>query len=105
MRILYHWKGTTYRVQYSRERFCASAISSWLIRLASLDLFSFAIALPCAAAMLVQAYASDQIVGDCAAVGVHDPEIELRAGVALLGGEAVPSNRLGVVLGDALPFR
>ena len=29
-------------------------------------------------------------------------EIELRGGVALLGGEAVPPHRLGVVLGHAL---
>ena len=36
------------------------------------------------------------------AFGVHDPEIGLRDGISLLGGEAIPAHRLGVVLGDTL---
>ena len=42
------------------------------------------------------------VLGHTLAVGVLDPEVELRAGGALLGGEADPPHRLGVVLGHAL---
>ena len=34
--------------------------------------------------------------------GVHEPEVGLRGGVALLGSEADPPHRLGVVLGHTL---
>ena len=35
---------------------------------------------------------------------VHEPEIGLRLGEPLFGGEAIPAHRLGVVLGDTLAF-
>ena len=41
-------------------------------------------------------------LGDTEAVVVVEPEIELRVGVALFGGEAEPAHGLGVVLGDTL---
>ena len=44
------------------------------------------------------------VLGDALTDVVHGPEIVLRRGVALLGGEAVPANRFGFVLGDALPM-
>ena len=37
---------------------------------------------------------------DPLAVGVHEPEIVLRVGIALPGGEAIPSHRLSVILRD-----
>ena len=42
------------------------------------------------------------VLGHTLAVGVHEPENELRGGVTLLGGEAEPPHRLGVVLGHTL---
>ena len=38
---------------------------------------------------------------DAIAVLVHPPELELRAGVTLLGREAIPGDRFGVILWDA----
>ena len=42
------------------------------------------------------------VLGDALALVVHDAEIVLSFGVALLGGLAIPLQGLGVVLGDAL---
>ena len=43
----------------------------------------------------------DSVLRHALAVGVHFPEIELREGGALLGGNAQPARRLGVVLRHA----
>ena len=59
-------------------------------------------ALPCSAARRYHRTASASSSGTPFAVGVHKPEVALRGGVALLGAEAVPPHRLGVVLGHAL---
>ena len=40
------------------------------------------------------------VLGDTVAFGVHEPEIKLRVGEPLFGGEVIPAHRLGVVLGD-----
>ena len=39
------------------------------------------------------------------AVRVHEPEVGLRHGIALLGREPVPPHRFGVVFGHALAVR
>ena len=43
----------------------------------------------------------DVVLWDATTGGVHHPEVELRAGVTLLGGAAEPGDRLGGVLRDA----
>lgn len=40
------------------------------------------------------------VLRDTFAVGIHDPQVELRVGVALFGGESVPAYGLTVVLRD-----
>ena len=58
--------------------------------------------MPCSAGEAVPPHRLGVVLGHALAVVVHDPEIELRGGGALLGSEAVPPHRLGVVLGHAL---
>ena len=43
------------------------------------------------------------VFGNTVAAGVHDPEVELRIGVALFGGQPVPAHGFGIVLEDAPP--
>ena len=43
----------------------------------------------------------DVVLWDATTGGVHQPEVELRAGVTLLGGAAEPGDRLDVILWDA----
>ena len=43
------------------------------------------------------------VLEDALAVGVHDPEAELGAGVALLGVNAEPSYRCGIVAAYGRP--
>ena len=42
------------------------------------------------------------VLGHARAIAVHEPEIELRRGVALRGREAEPPHRLGGILGHTL---
>ena len=42
------------------------------------------------------------VLRNALAVGIHDPEVELCAGVSLVGREAIPPDGLGVVLWNAL---
>ena len=43
----------------------------------------------------------DVVLWDATTGGVHHPEVELRAGVTLLGGAAEPGDRFNVILWDA----
>ena len=43
-----------------------------------------------------------QLVGACAALGVHGAEVVLGVGIALLRRESEPLHRLGIVLQHAL---
>jgi hypothetical protein len=44
------------------------------------------------------------VLGDASPLFVHDPEVELCFGVALLSRHSIPLPRFAVVLGDALTF-
>ena len=70
--------------------------------LATCSLPSLALDWPCAAAMLSQAYAVTSSSGTPLPLSYLTPRLSCFGGVALLGGEAVPPHRLGVVLGHAL---
>src|SRR6185503_17951451 len=45
------------------------------------------------------------VLGRAARSAVHDAEIDLSVGIALLGGAAIPLDRLAVVTRDALAVR
>jgi hypothetical protein len=44
------------------------------------------------------------VLGDASPFLVHDAEVELRFGVALLSRHSIPLHRFAVVLGGALTF-
>ena len=60
-----------------------------------------AAALPCAAPRRYHRTASAASLGTPSPLSYLTPRFELRVGVTLLGAEAVPPHRLGVVLGHA----
>ena len=70
--------------------------------LATCSLRSLALDWPCAAAMLSQAYAVTSSSGTPSPSAYMTPSLNCAAAVTLLGGEAEPPHRLGVVLGYTL---
>ena len=87
---------------HSRASSVARLISARVMSRSRLSRFSLATSSPFAPAMFNHMCASTESLRNTFAVVVPDPEIELRSGVTLVGGQPVPAHSFGLVLENAL---